>query len=181
MLAGIVTMQVEVLKLGANVGRSIESSSALQTRNEQLRASVASLSDDGRIERLAAGMGMIMPTPGSAGFLSGASVAKAIANIHEPSPSTFLSSGGTNGSVATTDIMSSSSGAIVASPPSTGGSSTTTTTTTTSAPVSPATSSPTGTTATSSTTAGTTASATTSTPTTGISQSQPQSTSSTGG
>ena len=43
MLAGIVAMQVEVLKLGASIGRSIERSTALQSRNEQLRASVASL------------------------------------------------------------------------------------------------------------------------------------------
>ncbi len=44
MLAGIVAMQVEVLKLGASIGRSIEQSTALQSRNELLRASVASLS-----------------------------------------------------------------------------------------------------------------------------------------
>jgi hypothetical protein len=202
MLAGIVTMQVEVLKLGANVGRSIESGSALQTRNEQLRASVASLSDDGRIERLAAGMGMIMPTPGSAGFLSGAGVAKAVANIHEPSSSTFLSSGGANGSVATTDIMSSSSGVILAASPSTASSSTASTSATatatpspaasaasaatTSATASPATSTTTAPTTTTTTTAptttgDTTTGATASTPSTGISQSQQQSTSSTGG
>ncbi len=123
MLAGIVTMQVEVLKLGASVGRSIERTSTLQTRNELLRANVASLSDDGRIERLAAGMGLIMPTPGSAGFLSGASVSKAIANIHAPSSSTFLASTGTNGSVAVTDIMSGTSGVIAANLPGQAGSS----------------------------------------------------------
>jgi hypothetical protein len=114
MLAGIVAMQVEVLKLGASVGRSIESSSALQTRNELLRASVASLSDEARIERLAAGMGMIMPAPGSAGFLSGADVSQAIANIHAPNPSGFLTATGSNGSVATSGIMSSSDGSIAA-------------------------------------------------------------------
>ncbi len=41
LLAGIVAMQVEVLKLSANMGRSIERGTALQSRNEQLRASVA--------------------------------------------------------------------------------------------------------------------------------------------
>ncbi len=121
MLAGIVAMQVEVLKLGASVGRSIERGSALQTRNELLRANVASLSDETRIERLAAGMGMIMPAPGATGFLSGASVAQAIANIHAPSASTFLNASTTNGSVATTDIMSSSDGSIAAQLPGSSG------------------------------------------------------------
>ena len=50
-------MQVEVLKLSATTGRSIERGTALASRNEQLRASVAELSDDQRIERLAARWG----------------------------------------------------------------------------------------------------------------------------
>src|SRR5205085_833946 len=70
MLAGIVAMQVEVLKLGASIGRSIERSTALQSRNELLRESVASLADEQRIERLASGLGMVMPTPGAVGFLA---------------------------------------------------------------------------------------------------------------
>ena len=69
LLAGIVAMQVEVLKLSAGVGRSIERGTALQSRNEQLRASVAALSDDQRIERLAASMGMVMPAPEAINFL----------------------------------------------------------------------------------------------------------------
>jgi hypothetical protein len=140
MLAGIVAMQVEVLKLGASVGRSIERSSALQTRNELLRASVASLSDEGRIERLAAGMGMIMPAPGSAGFVSGsanADLGKALANIHAPDPAAFLASPATNGSIASTSILSSGDGAIIANPPAQGASAgTAATTTTSSSPVS---------------------------------------------
>jgi hypothetical protein len=120
MLAGIVAMQVEVLKLGANVGRSIERSSSLQTRNQLLRASVASLSDDARIERLAAGMGMIMPAPGAAAFVPAAAsgaVQRAIANIHAPDPTTFLASTTSNGAVASNGNMSSADGAIAANPP----------------------------------------------------------------
>jgi hypothetical protein len=122
MLAGIVAMQVEVLKLGASVGRSIERGSALETRNQLLRASVASLSDESRIERLAAGMGMIMPAPGSAGFLSGTAngdLRQAIANIHAPDPAAFLTSQSSNGAIATTSIMSTADGSIVANPPQT--------------------------------------------------------------
>lgn len=92
MLAGIVAMQVEVLKLGASMGRSIERGTALQSRNELLRASVASLADDQRIERLAAGMGMVMPAPAAVGFLSShrGDARRAAAKLHAPDSSTFL-------------------------------------------------------------------------------------------
>jgi len=77
MLAGIVAMQVEVLKLGASMGRAIERGTALQSTNELLRASVATLADDQRIERIAASRGMVMPSPAGVGFLSARSAANA--------------------------------------------------------------------------------------------------------
>jgi hypothetical protein len=104
MLAGIVAMQVEVLKLGASMGRSIQEGTGLQSRNELLRASVASLADDQRIERLAAGMGMIMPAPDGVGFLAAhprPDVQQAIANIHPPNAQGFLSLITANGAIAT--------------------------------------------------------------------------------
>ena len=102
LLAGIVAMQVEELKLGASIGRSIERSSALEGRNEQLRASVSELSDQQRIERVASGMGMIMPPPGAVGFLSAnqsGSVQRALANVRAPDPSAFTLQPSTNGAV----------------------------------------------------------------------------------
>ena len=69
LLAGIVAMQVEVLKLNAGIGRSLERGTALQAQNELLRASVAQLSDEQRIERMAAQMGMLMPAPGQLKFV----------------------------------------------------------------------------------------------------------------
>jgi hypothetical protein len=104
MLAGIVAMQVEVLKLGASMGRSIQASTGLQSRNELLRASVASLADDQRIERLAAGMGMIMPAPDGVGFLAAhprPNVQQALGNIHAPNADSFLSLITANGTVTT--------------------------------------------------------------------------------
>lgn len=92
LLAGIVAMQVEVLKLGTSIGRSIERSSTLQSQNELLQASVATLADDQRIERLAAGMGMVMPGPTAVAFLSArpdGSVGQALSNIHAPDPTGF--------------------------------------------------------------------------------------------
>ena len=120
MLAGIVAMQVEVLKLGASMGRSIQLSSTLQARNEALRASVGSLIDDQRITRLAAKAGMVMPSPSGVGFLSsgaGKDTGAVIRNIHQPDAGSFLSLTTSNGSVQT---GTSSDPTLIASTASTG-------------------------------------------------------------
>ncbi|HEY2005481.1 MAG TPA: hypothetical protein VGG87_03470 [Solirubrobacteraceae bacterium] len=85
-------MQVEVLKLSANMGRALERGTALQSRNEQLRASVAQLGDDQRIERIAAQMGMVMPPPTSVKFLAprpAGQIGRALAGIQTPNPTAF--------------------------------------------------------------------------------------------
>ena len=114
MLAGIVAMQVEVLKLGATMGRAIERGSALQSRNELLRDSVASLEDEQRIMRLAGGLGMVMPSPGGVGFLQArnANVGQAAANIKPPDAAAFsmlLTSNGTLTQTSSTSAVSSQS------------------------------------------------------------------------
>jgi hypothetical protein len=103
LLVGIVAMQVEVLKLGASMGRSIQRGGALKSRNELLRASVASLTDPQRIESLAAQQGMVMPAPIGVGLLSvrsGSNPQRAIANLHAPNPAAFVTQSTTNGAVA---------------------------------------------------------------------------------
>jgi hypothetical protein len=93
LLVGIVAMQVEVLKLGAGIGRSMNLATELQSRNQLLRADVARLGDVERIERLALGYGMRMPGPTEVAFVSSggrAAVHKAIAGITAPNPSTFM-------------------------------------------------------------------------------------------
>jgi cell division protein FtsL len=96
MLVGIVAMQVEVLKLGAGEGRALQQSAALQSRNEILRASVASESSEQRIEQLAASRyGMVMPDPTSVVFLSSntaANAARATRTITAPDATGFLAS-----------------------------------------------------------------------------------------
>lgn len=92
LLAGIVATQVEVLKLGASTGRWIERTAALSARNQALQASVAVLSDDHRIERLAAGMGMVLPAPTAITFLhrSGTGgVRLAVARMRPPNSAQF--------------------------------------------------------------------------------------------
>ena len=91
LLAGIVAMQVEVLKLNAGIGRSLERSSALQAQNELLRAGVTRLSDEQRIERIAAQMGMVMPAPEQMRFVDtgSANVARALGGIKTPDATGF--------------------------------------------------------------------------------------------
>jgi hypothetical protein len=94
LLAGIVATQVEILKLGASMGRAIEQTTTLTSENEQLRGSVAMLGDDQRIERLASAMGMVLPPPGAVGYLpmgSNGDVSRALNNLHSPDPSAFVS------------------------------------------------------------------------------------------
>jgi cell division protein FtsL len=104
MLAGIVTMQVEVLKLGREIGAASGQATVLQSRNELLRASVAGLSNVQRIEQLAVQQGMVMPPPMGVGFVpSGgaggetALIQRALSNIHTPSPSSFGTQSTSNG------------------------------------------------------------------------------------
>lgn len=102
MLVGIVAMQVEMLKLGASMGRSIEQTSTLQSKNEVLRASVASLSDEVRIEKLAAQQGMVMPGPTQIGFLAGSGrLEQALSHIQAPNTATFVAAATSTGAIAT--------------------------------------------------------------------------------
>ena len=64
LLTGIVAAQVEILKLGASMGRALEQTTTLTTQNEALRGNVAQLADDQRIVRLADNMGLVFPPPG---------------------------------------------------------------------------------------------------------------------
>jgi hypothetical protein len=91
MLVGIVAMQVELLKLNADTGRSIELTNTLQSRNDILRAQVAAASDPNRIERLASHLGMTMPGPESITFLKArsAAVRRALAQIRAPNLAAF--------------------------------------------------------------------------------------------
>jgi hypothetical protein len=117
LLAGIVATQVEVLKLGASMGRWVERSSALTSRNQALQASVAALSDDQRIERLAAHMGMAMPAPTAITFLSrhpAGGAATAMKKIQAPDPTQFLATLQAEGDLTATTLTSSGPGSAPA-------------------------------------------------------------------
>lgn len=119
LLAGIVASQVEILKLGTSLGRSLDRSAALESQNQTLQAGVASLADAQRIERLATGMGMVSPSPGLLTFVPAGSqnqVGRAIANIHAPDSANFalqLASQATAAQLAAPSTPSASSGTSV--------------------------------------------------------------------
>ncbi|HKO27446.1 MAG TPA: hypothetical protein VJU80_08325, partial [Solirubrobacteraceae bacterium] len=181
LLAGIVAAQVEILKLGASNGRSLEQTTTLTNTNEQLRGSVAALSDDQRIERLASAMGLVLPPPGAVGYLAAGhhgNVAGALANIHAPDSAAFVLMTAKNGAMVTGPNASTL-------PPTPGTPPPPASTTSTTTPTSASTDTSTGTTATTSTvpTTSTVAtastSATTSDPTTAASTTISQATTTT--
>jgi cell division protein FtsL len=114
LLAGIVAMRVEVLKLGVSVGRSTALASQLESENQTLRANVASLSNAARIEHLAATMGMAMPGPLDLHFISASGardLGRAAAGIASPDPTTFES-----GLATQNAVHSASMNAVAPSP-----------------------------------------------------------------
>jgi cell division protein FtsL len=121
MLIGIVAMQVELLKLNADTGRSIELIGSLQSRNDLLRAQVASASDPNRIERLASHMGMTMPGPESITFVKArsANVSRALARIRVPNLAAFEAA--LRASSAATSLPTVSPSSTSASAPASGG------------------------------------------------------------
>jgi hypothetical protein len=112
MLGGIVALQVELLKLNATTGRSIELVSALQSRNEILRAEVAADSAPGRIEQLGTRMGMIMPGPEAITFVraGSASARRAAASTHPPNVAAF------EAALQATNTATAGSAPLLASP-----------------------------------------------------------------
>jgi cell division protein FtsL len=103
LLVGIVGLQVENLKLNAGLGNAVEQTTTLQSRNDALRATVTGLSDEQRIESIAAQHGMVMAPPDSVKFLSPGrtgTVRRAIAGIRAPGSSYFVGPVGTSSAAA---------------------------------------------------------------------------------
>ena len=92
LLAGIVAMQVEVLKLNAGTGHQMILAAQLQSQNQRLRDAVSQLEDPNRLMTDAAQMGMSMPAPSTPKFVpegSSSDLARALSNIHPPDPAAF--------------------------------------------------------------------------------------------
>jgi cell division protein FtsL len=64
LLAGIVFLNVSLLQLNQDIARTSTQATALDRHNSTLRMRLAALDSTERIQRLAAGRGMLMPAPG---------------------------------------------------------------------------------------------------------------------
>jgi hypothetical protein len=116
MLTAIVAMQVEVLKYGAGTGRAINLATRLESRNQLLSASVASLDSPQRIEQAAAQMGMVMAGPTRVQFVHGSapgSVHDAISHIESPSSESFMTALATAGGTGTASANGGSTATAV--------------------------------------------------------------------
>jgi hypothetical protein len=69
-LAGIVFLQVALLRLNAGIGRAVEQATTLERQNAALRAGNAELSAGGRVRAAAARAGLVDPAAGTPRFLT---------------------------------------------------------------------------------------------------------------
>lgn len=123
MLTGVVAVQVEVLKYGANDGRAMTLATELQSRDQLLRLSIAQLSDDQRIEQIAGRMGMVMAGPTSVDFVpagQSGSLGRAIAGIKPPDPQSFVSALSASAAAAAADGTSGSTVQVAGAAPGAG-------------------------------------------------------------
>jgi hypothetical protein len=89
MLAGIVSVQVSLLKLNTGISRAVETTSTLQRQNASLESAIAKAQSGDRIRAAATKDNMIDPPAGSVRYLGAptrSDVARAIADMRPPSP-----------------------------------------------------------------------------------------------
>jgi hypothetical protein len=101
LLTGVVAIQVEVLKYGASYGRNINLAGSLQSANQLLRLDISRLSDPERIERLAAGYGMVTVGPTNVDFVVAhrpGAIGRAIRSIKPPDTQGFMTALAAQGS-----------------------------------------------------------------------------------
>lgn len=110
-LLGIVTLQLLVLRLNANIGRALVREAQLQRENAALSIESSELAAGERVESLTAKLGMELVPEGALRFLSinpRADIARAAAALNKPVQT--ASTGSTETSGATTSAASSEAG-----------------------------------------------------------------------
>lgn len=114
LLAGIVAVQVSMLRMNAGISHSVEQAQLLQRSNQQMEADVATLGSDSRLAALAERQGFDTPTAGSERYLSAgaADARRAVRDMKPPQPhqtttvattqATSTTATGTTGTTGTT-------------------------------------------------------------------------------
>jgi hypothetical protein len=125
LLAGIVALQVSMLKLNTGISRAVEHEQTLQRENQALQASLGALGSDARLQALAERQGFVTPTAGSERNLTvGARDAQRAARaIRPPQPH--------SAATTTASTTTTTAAATTTAPPATTSSSTTAASTTT--------------------------------------------------
>ncbi len=125
-LIGIVTLQLELLKLNAGIGRSLERSALLQRENATLSIENSELAAGNRVESTASRLGMQLVTPSALRFLSvrgHADSAAAAASLNAAAPHISTASGAESSTASTAASSASGSSAGTPSSESTSGAS----------------------------------------------------------
>ena len=77
LLAGIVFLNVNLLRINREIAASADKSRAVKLENAQLRTNIARLGSSERIQRVAAQRGLVLPAPGEVRYLKSAPQADA--------------------------------------------------------------------------------------------------------
>jgi cell division protein FtsL len=72
LLAGIVFLNVNLLRINREIAASADKSRAVKLENAQLRTNIARLGSSERIQRVAAERGLVLPAPGEVRYLKSA-------------------------------------------------------------------------------------------------------------
>jgi Tfp pilus assembly protein PilV len=134
LLAGIVALQVSMLRLNAGISRSVEQAQTLQRQNQQMQVNVAALASDSRMAALAARAGFHTPTTGSERYLTvgKGDAGRAARDMKPPQPhqTTTPATGTTTPTAATTGAATGTGAAAGTTPTATTPSTTTPSSTT---------------------------------------------------
>ncbi len=69
LLAGIVFLNVDLLRMNRDIARTVERATAVKRENSRLRAEAARLGSSERIQAVASEAGLVMPAPGAVRYL----------------------------------------------------------------------------------------------------------------
>jgi len=88
LLAGIVSANVALLEMNAGIARTTEKVAVLKRENSRLRLEAARLGSSERIQRAAADLGLVLPSPGEVRYLKARpdDAALALKRMSEPAP-----------------------------------------------------------------------------------------------
>jgi len=123
-LAGVVFLQISLLKLNTGISRGVQTAQTLDRQNTELKLDLSRLAGGERVQDSAAAMGFVVPVTGQPKFLDAAraSATRAAANVTPPAPIQQLPLGmippAEGGTAGATPYPASTAAALTGSLPS---------------------------------------------------------------